>query len=34
MAKLEITLTPAAKKYISERSDYVQLVETRNSMLG
>jgi hypothetical protein len=34
MAKLEITITPAAQQYIAERSDSVQLLETRNSMIG
>ena len=34
MAKLEITITPAARQYIGEHSDSVQLLETRNSMIG
>lgn len=34
MAKLEIIITPAAQQYIAKRSDSVQLVESRNSMIG
>ena len=34
MAKLEITITPAAQQYIAEHSDSVQLLETRNSTIG
>lgn len=34
MAKLEIIITQAAQQYIAERSDSVQLVESRNSMIG
>ena len=34
MAKLEITITPTARQYIAEHSDSVQLLETRNSMIG
>jgi len=34
MAKLEITITPAAKEYIADNTDSVLLVESRNSMIG
>ena len=34
MAKLEITITPAAHDFIQQHGDAVLLAESRNSMIG